>query len=35
MGTFVNGRLTNLAAAAIAAFIIALNIYLLYDIFAG
>jgi manganese transport protein len=35
MGTFVNGRLTNLAAATIAALIIALNVYLLVDTFAG
>jgi manganese transport protein len=31
MGTFVNNRLTNLAAGTIAALIIALNVYLLYD----
>ena len=35
MGTFVNNRPTNLAAATIAALIIALNVYLLYDTFAG
>jgi manganese transport protein len=33
MGTFVNNRLTNLAAGTIAALIIALNVYLLYDTF--
>ena len=35
MGSFVNGRLTNLAAGAIAGLIIALNVYLLYDTFVG
>jgi manganese transport protein len=35
MGTFVNSRLTTLTAAVIAALIIALNVYLLYDIFTG
>jgi hypothetical protein len=31
----VNGRAANLAAATIAALIIALSVYLLYDTFAG
>jgi manganese transport protein len=35
MGTFVNNRLTNVAASTIAAAIIALNVYLLVDTFAG
>jgi manganese transport protein len=35
MGTFVNGRATNVAATAIAGLIIALNAYLLYDTFLG
>jgi manganese transport protein len=35
MGTFVNNRLTNLTAGAIAAAIIALNVYLLVDTFAA
>jgi manganese transport protein len=34
MGSFVNTRPTNLAAGAIAATIIALNVYLLVDTFA-
>ncbi|WP_238015700.1 Nramp family divalent metal transporter [Dactylosporangium sp. AC04546] len=33
MGSFVNNRATNLAAAAIAGVIIALNMYLLWDTF--
>jgi len=35
MGTFVNNRLTSLAAASIAALIIALNVYLLYETIAA
>jgi manganese transport protein len=35
MGVFVNNRATNLAAGTIAALIIALNLYLLYDTFLG
>jgi len=35
MGTLVNHRLTTAAAAAVASLIIALNMYLLYDVFAG
>jgi len=35
MGTFVNNRVTNLAAATIAGLIIALNLFLLYDTFFG
>ena len=35
MGTFVNNRLTNVVAGTIAAMIIALNVYLLVDTFAG
>jgi manganese transport protein len=35
MGTFVNSRPTTLAAALVAALIIALNVYLLFDTFAG
>jgi manganese transport protein len=35
MGVFVNRGLTNLAAGTIAAMIIALNVYLLWDTFVG
>jgi len=34
MGSFVNNRVTNLAAGTIAALIIALNVFLLVDTFA-
>jgi manganese transport protein len=33
MGSFVNNRLTSVAAGAIAAVIVALNLYLLWDTF--
>jgi manganese transport protein len=35
MGELVNGRLTNLAAYAVAAMIIVLNVFLLYQTFSG
>jgi len=35
MGVFVNNRLTNAAAGTVAALIIGLNAYLLYDAFVG
>jgi manganese transport protein len=35
MGTFINGRATNLAAGGIATVIIVLNVYLLYVTFLG
>ena len=35
MGTLVNHRVTTTVAAAVASLIIALNMYLLYDVFAG
>ncbi len=35
MGNLVNGRLTNYAAYAVAATIVALNVFLLYQVFSG
>lgn len=35
MGTLVNHRVTTVAATAVATLIIALNLYLLFDVFAG
>jgi len=35
MGTFVNTKLTTFAASTIAAIIIALNAFLLYETFLG